>query len=84
MRVYDGTRYLVLFGPETYNAIYEIRKVIGVKSGITYLISHNIARIKINSYDFLPLEKTLTLQNVIILIELVFKKYQNTATTIYS
>ena len=33
---------------------------------------------------FLPLEKTLTLQNVIILIELVFKKYQNTATTIYS
>ena len=29
----------------------------GVKSGITYVISHNYARIKVDSYDSLPLEK---------------------------
>ena len=29
----------------------------GVKSGITYVISHNYARIKVDLYDSLPLEK---------------------------
>ena len=37
IRVYDGTRYLVLFRPEKYGAIFNrIRYLIGVKSGITY------------------------------------------------
>ena len=27
------------------------------KGGITYIISHNFARIKVDSYDSLPLEK---------------------------
>ena len=36
IRVCDGTRYLVLFGPEKYDAIFNgIRYVIQVKSGIT-------------------------------------------------
>ena len=34
--------------------------------------SYNYAKIKIDSYDSLPLEKTSTLHNVIILIKLVF------------
>ena len=38
--------------------------------------SYNYAKIKIDSYDSLPLEKTSTLHNVIILIKLVFNKYQ--------
>ena len=46
------------------------------KNDITCIISHNYARIKINSYDSLPLEKTLTLHNVIILIKSVFNKVQ--------
>ena len=38
------------------------------KSGITYVFSHNYARNKIDSYDSLPLEKTMNFDNVIILI----------------
>ena len=35
-KVYDGTRYLVLFGGEKYDFIYNgIRYLLGVKSGIT-------------------------------------------------
>ena len=84
VRDYDGTRYLVLFGPEKYDAIYNrIRYFLSQKGSITYFISHNYARIKVDSYDFLPLEKPLTLHNVIILIESVFNKNQNT-TVIYS
>ena len=42
IRVYGGTRYLVLFGSEKYDYIYNmIRCLISVKSGITDIISHN-------------------------------------------
>ena len=58
IRVYDGTRYLVLFGPEKYDAIYNrVRYLITQKSDITYVLSHNYVRIKIDSSDSLPLEK---------------------------
>ena len=64
IRVYDGTRHLVLFGPEKYDAIYSrIRYVISQKSVIIYVISLNFLRIKIDSYDSFPLEKALTLHN---------------------
>ena len=57
IRVYDGTRYLVLFGPEKYDAIYNrIKYVISQKNGITFVFSHNYAKIKIDSCDFSPLE----------------------------
>ena len=57
IRVYDGTRYLVLFGPEKYDVIYNrIKYVISQKNGITFVFSHNYAKIKIDSYDFSPLE----------------------------
>ena len=61
IRVYDGTRYLVLFGPEKYDAIYNrIKYVISQKNGITFVFSHNYAKIKIDSYDFSPLEYWLS------------------------
>ena len=41
------------------------------------MLFHNYAKIKIDSYDSLPLEKALTLHNVIILIKSVFNKDQN-------
>ena len=54
IRVYDGTRYLVLFGPEKYDVIYNrIRYMISQKSGITYVISHNYGGIKVDTYDSL-------------------------------
>ena len=49
IRVYDGARYLVLFVGEKYDFIYNrIRYFIGVKSGITYVISHIHAKIKVD------------------------------------
>ena len=78
IRVYHGARYLVLFSPEKHDAIYNrIRYLISQKRGMIYSISHNYARTKIDSYDFLPLEKTLSLHNVIIIIKTVFNKDQN-------
>ena len=45
----------------------KIINLVGVTSGITYVISHNFAKIKIDSYVFLILEKTLTLVKVLAL-----------------
>ena len=58
IRVYHGTRYLVLCGAEKYDFTYNrIIYLIGVKSGITFVISHNYGKIKVELYDSLPLEK---------------------------
>ena len=78
IRVYDGTRYLVLFGSGKYDSIYNrITYLISVKSGITYIISHNYAKVKVDSYDSVPLEKTMTIHDVIILIKSDFNKDKN-------
>ena len=74
-RVYAGTRCLVLFGGEKHDSISNmIRYLVGVISGITYVIFHNYAKIQIDSYDFLSLEKTLTLHDVPTLIKSVWIK----------
>ena len=40
IRIYDGTRYLTLFGSEKYEAIYNrIRYLISLKSGITFFLT---------------------------------------------
>ena len=55
IRVYDGNRYLVLFRPEKYDAIYNrIEYLISLKNGITYAFSQNYAKIKVDSYESLP------------------------------
>ena len=69
---YDVTRYLVLFGPGKYDAIYNrIRYLISLKSSITYVFCHNYAKIKVDYYNFLPIEKIL--HNVIILIKFLIQ-----------
>ena len=72
IRGHDGTRYLVLFESEKKNdLIYNrIRYLISVKSSITYIISHNYAKMKVDSYNSLPL-------HVIILIKSVWNKDKN-------
>ena len=66
--VCDGIRYWVLFGSEKYDSIYHrIRYLIGIKSGIKYVIFHNNAKIKVDSFGSLPPEKTMTFHNVLIL-----------------
>ena len=78
IRIYDGNRYLTLFGSEKYDAIYDIIiYLISLKSGITSIFSHYYEKIKVDSYDSLPLEKRLTLHNVIIHIKSVLNKDKN-------
>ena len=55
-----------------------------MKSGIPYVISHHYAKIEVDLYNYLPLEKKLTFHNVIILIKLVFHKDKMTTTITYS
>ena len=60
IRIYDRTRYLTLVGSEEYEAIYKrIRYLISLKSGIRYIFSHYFVKIKVDSYDSLPIEKDL-------------------------
>ena len=41
IRIYDGTRYVGLFGSERYEATYDrIRYLLSLKIGITYIFSH--------------------------------------------
>ena len=78
IRVYDGTKYCVLFRDEKCHFIYNrIRYLKEVKSGIPYVFSHNYARIKVTSYDSLPLEKPLIFHNVITHSKSVWNKDQN-------
>ena len=65
IRVYDRTRYLVLFGAKNI-----IKLDIIVNSSITNVISHNYGKIKIYSCDSLPV-------NVITLIKSVIHKDRN-------
>ena len=70
--IYDETRYLTLFGSEKYNAIYDrIRYLISLENSITYIFLHYFAKIKVNSYDSVSIEKALILHNFIILIKSV-------------
>ena len=77
-KIKNGTRYLVLFGPEIYGEIYDwIESILSEESDISYIISHNFAKIKVNSYDSLSPEKAMTFDNVIILIKSVFNIDKN-------
>ena len=62
IRIYNGTRYLTLFDSKEYEVIYNrIGYLISQKSGITYIFSHYYARIKVDFYDSLTINKILTL-----------------------
>ena len=75
-RFYDLTRCSILFGSEKYDFIYnKIRYLIGVKSGVTYFISHNYAKIKVDSYDSLLLEKTIKIKISQFLIKIKINNY---------
>ena len=67
-----------MFWSEKYDAIYHrIRYLISIATGITYIYSYYFAKIKVNSYDSLPIEKLLTLHDVIIHITSVLIKDKN-------
>ena len=76
--IYHGSRFLTLFGTKKYDVIYDrIRYLISLKSSIAYIFSHYFPKIKVDSFDSLPIEKTLTLYNVVTLIKSVLNKVKN-------
>ena len=78
IKMYDGTRCLVSFGTELYDATYNtIIYLINEKSGITDSVNHDFVRIRTVSYNFSPIEKKLTFHNVLILVKTVFNKNKN-------
>ena len=78
IKIFDGIRYLVLFGPERLNTIYDrINYLVSEKSGVTYSVNHDFIRIKIDSYNSLPTEKAWALHNFIVLIRSVVNKNKN-------
>ena len=55
----------------------QIEYVISEKSGIADSINHNFRKIKIDSYNYLPIEKMLTVYNVVIHNKSVVSKNEN-------
>ena len=77
-KICDEIIYLALFGSGLYDEIYNrIRYLMSEKSSITNSINHNFARVKIDSYNSLSLEKKLPFHNVTILIKSVVNKNKN-------
>ena len=78
IKIHDGIRYSVLFDRSWYGkTFYRNKYLIREKSGIAGSINHNFARIRIDSYNSLPIEKVLTFHNVIVLIKSVVNNNEN-------
>ena len=75
IRIYDGTRYLVLPGPEKYDAIYNRMRYL--KSSITYIFPTITQKSRLILMILYLQKKRLTLHNAIILIKSVLNKDKN-------
>ena len=72
----DGAiRYLILFDYGLFNKIFDKIKYLISKN--TNSINHYFGKIRIDSYNSLPIKKILTFHNVIILIKSVVNKNKN-------
>ena len=67
IKLYDGIRSV------WYNDICNRITYLIIEKGINY----NVSRIRIDSYSFLPIERTLTFHTVIILIKSVANKNES-------
>ena len=78
IKIYDEIRYSVLFNYGCCDKICDrFKYLISKKSVIADNISYNFGRIRIDSYNSLPIEKILTFHNVIVLIKSVVNKNGN-------
>ena len=77
IKIHNKIRYLVLFDGSCDKICDRINSLINKKSGITDSINHNFGRIKMDSYNSLPIEKRLNFHNVTILIKSVVNKNKN-------
>ena len=77
IKIDDGIRYLVILGHGGFDKIFDsIKYLISEKGGIADS-NYYLARIRIDLYNSLPIEKKLTFHNVIILIKLLVNKNKN-------
>ena len=71
-------KHLVLFDNGLFDKIFDkIKYLISEKSGIADSINHNFVEIRIDSYNYLQIEKVLTAHIVIILTKSVVNKNKN-------
>ena len=71
-------RHLVLFDNILFDKICDkVKYLMSQKSGITDSINHSFGKIRIESYNSLPIEKIFTFHDVIILIKSVVNKNKN-------
>ena len=93
IKIYNGIRYLELSNSydtnyRVYNKIFdEINYLITEKIEDKYSINHNFARIKIDSFNSLPMETKIDFSyfhNVIILVKSVVNKDKNYYYNIFS
>ena len=79
IRVYGGEiRHLVLFDYGLFDKIFDrIECLMSEKIDITDSINHNFGKIRIDSYNSLPIKKILTFRNAIILIKSVVNNNEN-------
>ena len=69
IKIQDRIKYLVLFDYCWFNKICDrIQYLMSEENGITDSINHNFSKIRIDSYNTLPIEKILTFHNVTKLI----------------
>ena len=69
IKIQDRIKYLVLFDYCWFNKICDrIKYLMSEENGITDSINHNFSKIRIDSYNTLPIEKILTFHNVTKLI----------------
>ena len=61
IKIYDGLRHLAILDHTWFDEICgSVKYLISEKSGITDSINHNFGRIRIDSYNYLPIKKILT------------------------
>ena len=78
IKIYNGIIYLVIFCYWQYDKIFvNIKYLISEKSDITDSVNNSFSRIRINSYNYLPIEKLLTFHNVIVLIKSIVNENKN-------
>ena len=71
-------RYFVLFDYGWFDNICDgVKYLISEEIDITDIVNHNIGKIRIDSYNYLPIEKILTFHNVIMLFKSVVNKKKN-------
>ena len=75
---FDKKYGFVIFNICSHNSILNRRRyLVSLKCSLAYVISDNYAKLKLDSFDSLPREKTTTFNNVIIFIKSVLHKEEN-------